>query len=104
VAGTDTAAAASSCITYYLTRTPKVLKNLQEEIRGSFKSLAEITGASTANLPYLNAIIQEGYRIFPPLPLGLPRIVPEGGESVDGYYVAAGVSIICEARRLVSAH
>ncbi|KAL9116200.1 MAG: hypothetical protein Q9227_000571 [Pyrenula ochraceoflavens] len=31
-------------------------------------------------------------RMYPPLPLALPRIVPPGGDTVDGYFVPGGVS------------
>lgn len=30
--------------------------------------------------------------MLPPLPLGLPRIVPGGGDTVDGRYIPGGVS------------
>jgi len=93
LAGSETTATALSCITYYLDRTPSALKALHEEIRGTFKSYSEINAASTVSLRYLNAVIFEGMRIYPPLPFALPRVVPEGGDSVDGHMLPAGVSI-----------
>jgi cytochrome P450 len=39
------------------------------------------------NLKYLIAVFNEALRIYPPIPSGLPRIVPKGGEFVDGYYI-----------------
>ena len=30
--------------------------------------------------------------MYPPLPFALPRVVPEGGDTVDGKFVPAGVS------------
>lgn len=41
-------------------------------------------------LPYLNAVIHESLRIFPPVAVPLPRVSP--GEMVDGYYIPKGVS------------
>ena len=92
-AGTETTATALSCITYYLLRTPEVAKRLQEEILASFTSYDEINAASTAPLKYLNAVILEGLRIYPPLPFALPRVVPKGGEIIDGYFVPAKASL-----------
>jgi cytochrome P450 len=50
-----------------------------------------ITGDSTENLPYLFAVIEEGLRIFPPVPAGLQRVSP--GAFVDGHYVPTGTSV-----------
>jgi len=44
-----------------------------------------------APLPYLNAVIEETLRLFPPVPIGPPRISP--GEFVDGTYVPNGVGV-----------
>ena len=91
-AGSETTATALSCITYYLFKTPHANKALLEEIRSSFASYDEINAASTAHLQYLNAVALEAMRIFPPLPLALPRMVPEGGDTVAGHFIPAGVS------------
>lgn len=91
LAGSETTATALSCITYYVLRTPQVLQKLQHEIRGSYKDYSEIDAASTATLPYIKATILEALRIYPPLPFALPRVVPSGGDTVDGYFLPAGV-------------
>jgi cytochrome P450 len=91
LAGSETTATALSCIMYYLLRTPKALEKVQAEIRGSFKSYSEINGLSTMPLKYLHAVILEGLRVYPPLPFALPRVVPPGGDTVDGYHLPAGV-------------
>ena len=31
-------------------------------------------------------------RIYPPLPFALPRVVPAGGDTVDGHFLPEGVS------------
>lgn len=92
IAGSETTATALSCILNYLLRDPAALARLQEEIRGHFGSYAEITALSTLRLRYLRAVILEGLRIYPPLPFGLPRVVPEGGDTVDGHFLPGGVS------------
>ena len=92
LAGSETTATALSCITYYLLRTPAALQKLQQEIYGRFNSYEEITAVSTNGLKYLQAVCLEGLRLYPPLPFALPRVVPEGGDYVDGQFVPGGVS------------
>lgn len=93
-AGSETTATALSCITYYLSKNKEVLQTLQQEIRGSFKAYEDIDSASTASLKYLNAVCHEGMRIFPPLPIALPRIVSEKGNEIDGHFIPPGVVFI----------
>ena len=52
---------------------------------------ASINGDTTQNLHYLFAVIEEGLRIYPPVPAGLQRVSP--GAEVDGYYVPAGAIV-----------
>ena len=91
LAGSETTSTALSCITFYTLRDPQISRRLQEEIRTSFKFYGEINAQSTARLKYLQAVIVEGLRIYPPLPFALPRVVPEGGSIIDGRFVPAGV-------------
>lgn len=93
LAGSETSATCLSTITYYLLKTPQATTRLQEEIRNAFASYSEINAASTTDLEYMNAVIREGLRIFPPLPFSIPRIVPEGGDTVDGHFLPAGVRL-----------
>lgn len=44
-------------------------------------------------LPYLVAVIKEGMRMFPSVGLTLPRVVPEGGITIDWKTIPAGVSV-----------
>lgn len=92
IAGSETTATALACITYHLLKNPDVGCRLRTEICEAFKSYDEINGASTVSLPYLNAVILEGMRVYPPLPFPLPRVVPQGGDIVDGYFIPEGVS------------
>ncbi|KEQ98174.1 hypothetical protein AUEXF2481DRAFT_2148 [Aureobasidium subglaciale EXF-2481] len=92
-AGSETTATTLACVSYYLMRNPPVLEKLQREIRSAFNSYDEIDAKRTAQLPYLNAVCLEGMRLYAPLPLGLPRVVPEGGDTVDGYFLPAGVIV-----------
>ena len=89
--GSETTATLLSGVTYYLLVNPERLKRLVAEIRDKFDDEEEITISNVNNLPYLLAVLDEGLRIFPPAPLGSPRIVPDQGHVVDGHVVPRGV-------------
>lgn len=93
IAGSETTASALAGTTGYLLRNPACLATLAKEIRGTFKEESEITLAAIAKLPYLNAVIEEGLRMAPPVPSGLPRIVPPSGATVCGEWMPGGVRI-----------
>ena len=94
IAGSETTATVMSALTYYLCRTPAVYDKLKQEVRSRYRSSDEITSLS-ATFPYLTAVIHEILRIFPPIPFGMPRIVPPGGDTVDGMFIPGGVSLLC---------
>ena len=48
-------------------------------------------GLGAGSLPYLTATINEALRIYPPIPIGTPRIVPKGGANVAGEFLPEGV-------------
>ncbi|KAL4922538.1 cytochrome P450 [Aspergillus aurantiobrunneus] len=87
IAGSETTATCLATVIYYVGRSPRILKALQEEVRSAFASYDEINGQSTSSLKYLHAVCLEALRIFPPLALGLPRVVPDDGEMIDGHFV-----------------
>ncbi|KAF9879627.1 hypothetical protein CkaCkLH20_03170 [Colletotrichum karsti] len=90
VAGTETTATVLSGVAYYLMRTPRVYDLLVKEIRSTFARTADIDVDSLQQLPYLNAVLQEGLRVYNPAGAGMPRIVPPGGAEVCGEFVPAG--------------
>ena len=94
VAGSETTATTLCGIINKLTQSGNkaALDNLTSEIRKSFKAEAEITIEAIKSLPYLNAVISEGLRLCNPVPGGLPRVVPEGGDVYAGHFVPGNVS------------
>jgi cytochrome P450 len=68
------------------------MKKLTAEIRGTFQSEDEIDFESVSRLPYLLACLDEALRMYPPVPTGLPRVVPKGGATIAGNYVPETVS------------
>ncbi|KAG9963016.1 benzoate 4-monooxygenase cytochrome P450, partial [Aureobasidium melanogenum] len=93
IAGSETTATTLSCATYYLLRDPEIYDALRKEIRSAFSSYAEINPASASKLKLVNAICLEAMRMYPPLPFALPRVVPHGGDSVDGHMLPEGVTV-----------
>ncbi|OSC98049.1 cytochrome P450 [Trametes coccinea BRFM310] len=52
------------------------------------------------DLPYLDAVVKEGLRVFSPIPMGFPRVVPVGGKSVDGVWLPGGTVVSCQPHTL----
>ncbi|KAF2101851.1 putative benzoate 4-monooxygenase cytochrome P450 [Rhizodiscina lignyota] len=93
IAASETTATTLSGILYFLCTSPDVLKRLTAEIRDSFLNDSDITFASTRDMKFLNACISEGLRLYPPVPMGVPRLAPLGGARVDGYFVPEGTVV-----------
>ena len=91
LAGSETTASALSGMTTYLLQNPMVLQKLVKEIRGFTNEEKDFNFESVKELPYLNAVIEEGLRLCPPLPYGLPRMIPRGGDTVCGEWFPGGV-------------
>ena len=91
-AGTETTATLLSGLTYLLLQNSDKLKILVDEIRGAYASDTDMDFDSLARLKYLNACIEEGLRMHPPIPSAFLRITPEGGNMILGKWVAPGVS------------
>lgn len=47
-------------------------------------------------LPFLDAVIREGLRCFPPIPMSFPRYVPPGGRTLDGFFVPEHTIVSCQ--------
>lgn len=92
LAGSETSATALSGTMNYLLKNSAAMETLVGEIRTSFASSSEITADRVGKLRYLNAVIEEGMRLCQPVPLGLPRKVPQGGATVSGHWLPGNVS------------
>ena len=90
IAGGETVSTFLTATTYYLCQNPQPYQKLREEIRAHYQSYDQIDAATALQLPYLQAVIQEGLRIFPPGSQGFPRTSP--GVVIDDNLIPAGVS------------
>jgi cytochrome P450 len=93
IAGTETTATLLSGLTWYLLKHPDVLEKLTHEIRTTFTSDADITIENLQRLKYLRACLEEGLRMYPPVPIGLPCLVPPQGAEVCGEWIPGGVRL-----------
>jgi cytochrome P450 len=91
-AGSDTCTTVLAGTVNCLIKTPHALKALVHEIRSTYHNASEMSFLNLQRLPYLKAVIEEGLRMCPPNPSGLQHIVPEGGDTVLGQWLPAGVS------------
>ena len=66
---------------------------LRSEIDSAFTAYNDINATAASRLKYLHAVVLEGMRMYAPLPFALPRVVPEGGDIVDGHALPAGVRV-----------
>jgi cytochrome P450 len=92
IAGSETTATALVGIILQLAQNPDKRARLIDEIRGRFTTSNDINVASTRDLPYLTACIDEGLRLCNPVPAGLPRCAPSTGATVCGQWLPAHVS------------
>ncbi|KAF2141262.1 uncharacterized protein K452DRAFT_359056 [Aplosporella prunicola CBS 121167] len=93
IAGSETTATLLSGLTYLLLKNPHTLERLCNEIRGAFKSTDEMDMNSLARLEYLNGCLEEALRIYPPVSVGMPRLVPPRGGIVNGKMLPGGATV-----------
>ena len=98
LAGSETTGTTLCGTTNYLVQNPYELRKLEREIRNTFQMDSDITLRALQNLPFLNAVIWEGLRLCNPVAGGILRIVPKGGDTVCGYFLPGGVSIVDYSR------
>ncbi|RSM17484.1 hypothetical protein CDV31_003734 [Fusarium ambrosium] len=87
LAGSETTATLLSGVTFQLLMNKAKLDKLVSEIRSRFDAEDDITLERVNQLGYLLAVLNEGLRIYPPVPTGLPRLVPSGGEIMDRFWI-----------------
>ena len=95
IAGSETTATLLTGVTHLLLANPDKLKRLTAEVRSTFKSSEEITLISVGSLKYMLACLNEALRYYPPVPIGLPRMVPKGGATVIGHDLPEDTIVAC---------
>ena len=96
MAGSDTTATAVRATLLFLITTPRVLWRLRAEIDEAVNSGSisnPIKDQEARALPYLQACIKEGLRMFPPVTGLVSKMVPPEGDTINGVFLPGGTDI-----------
>ena len=96
LAGSDTTATAIRAIMLNLLTNPPVLKKLIDEIDAGIRSgdiSSPIKDAEGKELKYLQAIIKEGLRVFPPVTGLIEKCSPPEGDHWNGVFIPGGTAV-----------
>lgn len=97
IAGSDTTALTLTYLVWSVCRQPAIQRRLVEEAQ---RLPADFHDHDVQQLPYLNQVIEEALRLYPPAPSALPRVVPTGGATMAGHYLPAGSTVCTQAYSL----
>lgn len=76
----------------FVLQHPQVHKKLLAELEEVLGSEQDLHLEELSDLKYMNAVIDESLRLFPPIPLLGPRISP--GLEIDGMYIERGQEML----------
>ncbi|KAL1639278.1 hypothetical protein SLS58_008120 [Diplodia intermedia] len=103
-AGSETTGISLSAAFYYLLRHPRVYAKLMQELdeavrNGSIvdRENGAVTWGEAQKLPYLDAVVQETFRMHPAAGLMLERVAPPQGITVCGRFIPGGTIVGCNA-------
>ncbi|KAL7624947.1 hypothetical protein AAE478_004161 [Parahypoxylon ruwenzoriense] len=95
-AGHDVLAITIRAIWYYLARNDSAMAKLRAEIESASREYSldsMVPFSMISNLPYLNAVIQETLRVHPNTGTIIERKAPQGGVTIDDYYIPGGTTV-----------
>lgn len=89
VAGSDTTMYILTSLVYSVCKNPKI----RDTLAGELATLPDnFTDKDARSLKYLDQVISEALRVYPPV-AGLPRSVPPEGAEFAGYPIPGGVTV-----------
>jgi len=101
MAGADSTATAMRCIFLHIITSPPVYSKLCAEISAGLKeghiSSPVIRDAEARDMPYLQACIKEGLRIWPPLTGLMTKMAPPEGDHFKDYFLPGNTQIAYSA-------
>ncbi|KAF1918980.1 pisatin demethylase [Ampelomyces quisqualis] len=103
-AGSETTAISLSAIFYFLVKHPHAYTKLMQELdeaaadgRIAARPSRTLSWPEAQNLPYLDAVIQESFRLHPAPGLLLERVVPPQGMYILSDFIPGGTVVGCNA-------
>lgn len=103
-AGSETTAISLSAVFYFLVKHPhaytKLMAELDETVaNGTIESRPDrtVSWPEAQKLPYLDAVVQESFRLHPAPGLILERIVPPQGMQICNDFIPGGTIVGCNA-------
>jgi cytochrome P450 len=88
-------------------QSPRVMEKLSAETDTAFINgllTHPIQYNQAVKFPYLQAVIQESLRIFPPFAVPMPRYAPAAGLELSGYYIKHKTKVRFISSRVVVRH
>lgn len=94
--GTHTTFSALEWTMAELIRQPKIMKRVQDEVRGVLGLKQSIQEDHLVEMNYMKAVIKESLRLHPPVPLLIPR---ESMKDIElmGYHIPSGTRMMINA-------
>ena len=97
-AGVDTMSWTMIAFLVGVSTNPAIYIKIQAELdsalkAGNIQQGEPIPYEEAAALPYFQAAINEGMRLWPNIAISLPRIVPPQGLEIDNYFIPAGYAV-----------
>ena len=96
-AGSDSTATALRATLFLIATHPiaygELVRELLATLRAGRLTRPVLKDSEARQLPFLQACIQEGLRLCPPITALLFKDVPAGGDTIDGKHVPAGTQI-----------
>lgn len=96
MAGADSTATALRCTLFYLMTNPPTWNRLRTAIdteAAKHRDAPFIPEASLRTIPYLQAVIKEGLRVWPPLTGTRCKRAPPGGWAIGSRFIPGGTEV-----------
>lgn len=92
-AGTDTSSSTAEWAIAELIKNPRIMGQVQQELDNVVGKDKLVTELDMPNLPYLEAVVKETFRLHPSTPLSLPRAAAKSCEVFD-YHIPKGATLL----------
>ncbi|CAI6331935.1 unnamed protein product [Periconia digitata] len=95
-AGHETTASSMTWTTYLLCKHPSAQRKLREELLQNLPTLSDpsvpLSSTDIDRLPYLNAVLNESSRVFPPVPLTLREA--DKDTTIQSHFIPKGTTVV----------